>query len=148
MPFDGNVDKIGQVLTRAADLLEERGWCQGELTNDQGQHCALGAIVEVAGGESAVREHLQFYRGILPRIEDIIGEPDLLLWNDESGRTPAEVVAVLRAAARFGAGTRNPGSVRMSDHRRERKRSSLPKQKAPETSSSAGTIEQERRRRP
>ena len=33
-------------LARAtADMLDQKGWCQRQFTNQQGQHCIVGAVV-------------------------------------------------------------------------------------------------------
>jgi hypothetical protein len=86
------------VLHRAADLLEEFGWCQGRMGSKQeGMFCISGAVNE------AVRElgynytrlpsdplyvsGTRFFGGNGPR------------WNDEAGRTKEEVVSALRSAA-------------------------------------------------
>lgn len=82
---------VREVLHRAADLLEEFGWCQNDLgSKEQGEFCALGALDE-AGLELG-----------LPLFVVWPGEwacSDLVNWNNKPGRTKAEVVAKLREAA-------------------------------------------------
>jgi ATP:corrinoid adenosyltransferase len=88
--------RVAQKLREAADLLATDGWVQGVPEDDQGRHCAAGAIEAVTGDGTgknfavsgtamvAVADHL----GI--RITD---------WNDQPGRTAEEVIAVLRETA-------------------------------------------------
>lgn len=81
------------VLNRAADLLEEFGFCQHRLgSKAEGQMCAVGAMQEAAmdtGGFWLDAWALYFRRH---------GDP--VSFNNAPGRTKAEVVAKLREAAR------------------------------------------------
>lgn len=43
------LDRAEDILDAAADLLEKDGWCRRDLGNYQGQHCAVGAVLNVAG---------------------------------------------------------------------------------------------------
>lgn len=83
------------VLLKAADLIEERGWGQGFCRTSP---CAVDAISTTgaksdwpAGGRAleALRDHLQV--------------PSIAGWNDQPGRTQAEVVTALREAAERAA---------------------------------------------
>jgi hypothetical protein len=98
-----------RVLNGAADLIELRGWHRGGFHEESsGRVCAAGAIRVAAGGvpyesceeasatEMAFAECLAAHGLARPGhcpIE-VIGQ-----WNDAEGRTAAEVVATLRAAA-------------------------------------------------
>ena len=93
------------MLRAAADYIEEHGWIQGEGIRGDGAACALGAIWAVGGSglersqtpeETAAKELLvkriaatgyRCFRGVTLCIPS---------WNDEFGRTQAEVIAVLR----------------------------------------------------
>jgi hypothetical protein len=96
---------IAEVLTRAADLLEKPGaWTQGAFARDIHGHpircesedaasfCAIGALYSLRVGswmaDSCERRLSKFKR------VEMFAE-----WNDAPGRTQAEVVAALRAAA-------------------------------------------------
>jgi hypothetical protein len=97
------------VLNKAADLIELRGWHQGDFYEEiSGRICTAGAIRVAAGGvpyesceqassaEQAFANCLAAHGLAKPGhcpIE-VIGQ-----WNDAEGRTAAEVVATLRAAA-------------------------------------------------
>jgi hypothetical protein len=83
------------VLNRAADLLEEFGWCQGRAgSKAEGTMCLDRAIGEaekdlgilLARARTTLSEH--------------IGIPLPFIWNDTPGRTKEEVVRALREAAR------------------------------------------------
>jgi hypothetical protein len=88
-------------LNYAADLLEseEWGWCQGVARNGDSL-CMLGALAVATG--NALREHQESFEGDLgPRYEaayKVLPEGKAA-WNDEPGRTKAEVISALRSAA-------------------------------------------------
>lgn len=104
-----------EVLYRAADLIEERGWGQGADTwADHGQGlCLEGGILAASGADLGFTDPeflgCPAYRSVLRYLEDrfafefsrvqYAGDPRLWDWNDEKGRTAAEVIEVLRAAA-------------------------------------------------
>jgi hypothetical protein len=79
-------------LLKAAEYIEEHGWCQRSIGAKGGPACVIGAV-HFSGGKIAA----------LNAVERVIGRPDLIRWNDEPGRTKAEVVKALRGAA-FTAG--------------------------------------------
>jgi hypothetical protein len=95
--------KASEVLERAADLIEPAGaWIQGNWARDAMQRvpetidgtatcwCLYGATRQTARN-SRWEDLTRFIRPIVG------GEP--ISWNDEPGRTQAEVVAALRKAA-------------------------------------------------
>jgi hypothetical protein len=111
------MERTSEVLNRAADLIEERGWAQGPAWDWYGDGSALcleGAIGIAAGipTESttwqphnecpagvAVREYLGL-AAVAPYPRTVRdGSQPLWTWNDEATRTAAEVIEVLRAAA-------------------------------------------------
>lgn len=99
---------VAEVLDGAADLLTPEGaWTQGRMARRQTGHtawslfddsavcfCAIGAMIRVSGSyepdlkEEAFAEALGF-----------ASASRLASWNDDPGRTQAEVVAKLREAA-------------------------------------------------
>lgn len=84
--------KTSEVLDRAADLIEERGWARpGDWSSTL---CASNAIVR-ASGETYAPAHdaLVLYLGGDGHVHGIFA------WNDAPGRTAAEVIEVLRACA-------------------------------------------------
>lgn len=107
------------LLTRAADIITERGWAQGDYISDTGCVCALGAIYLAAGEaagievdlhELAISADLPVEVAMAARAaEDLAAErvvdqaPDgIAYYNDQHAASAAEVVAVLRAAAEGG----------------------------------------------
>lgn len=99
------VDEIGAKLLRAAEIIEERGWCQGRQEDDQGRVCFHGAISIAWHG----RTHGTVPRDVyLERIQPILValgvdpqeiEFGAASWNNAEGRTKEEVQAALRQAA-------------------------------------------------
>ena len=90
---------VANDLLRAAEVLEEWDWCQGQA-RDGDAFCVMGAIAFVTGED--------FMNGCIldgsPRFHAAADafvrlEPRGADWNDEPGRTKAEVVARLREAA-------------------------------------------------
>ncbi|OZF40777.1 hypothetical protein CH296_00535 [Rhodococcus sp. 14-2496-1d] len=90
---------ISEILARAADLIEEHGWMQGEYVNDKGCLCAVGAIRIAADGK--VEGHFPS-NAATQAIDLMAGHLDagsVIEWNDDVDRTQTEVVGALRAAA-------------------------------------------------
>lgn len=88
-----------RIIARAADILEQQGWCQDVLkreVNGKTCYCTLGALI------AAVDEATPFaeVNPYVNNVEDYLGPGSCIsIWNDAPGRTQAEVVAVLRAVA-------------------------------------------------
>ncbi|MGH9163934.1 MAG: DUF6197 family protein [Acidimicrobiales bacterium] len=83
-------------LERAAELIEERGWCRGHFRNDDGRICLDFALItaDLVNNERArtcVSDELAA-RGVLC--------DNLVMWNDFYATEAAEVVGLLRDAAR------------------------------------------------
>jgi hypothetical protein len=98
---------VADILRQAADLIEPKGaWTKHAMAREiGGRHvpvesttavcwCAVGAIVRLAPGYAAN----QLYCDAIRAIERQVGGP-VPAFNDAAGRTQAEVVAALRAAA-------------------------------------------------
>ena len=103
------------VLHRAADLIEERGWTQatagdpgadpwGGGSGSAAPVCIEGGILAALGvdteGDLPPLDfiHCTAYKAV----QTYLGLPDSELvfhWNDETGRTASEVIETLRAAA-------------------------------------------------
>lgn len=109
---------VAEVLDGAANLLEKPGaWTQGAFSrNADGSAdrdedetsasspvcwCALGALAEVSGVDTLEPYAFALTAPKTPaylELRDLIGG-DVAYWNDEPGRTQAEVVGKLREAA-------------------------------------------------
>ena len=107
MPFDNSpaelpaiddLDEEGHVLMRAAAIVAER-WCQGELGDPGGVRCAIGAIIEAAGGDSTFASPSFIVHRAIMRLYHVVGR-GVEGWNDAPSRKAAEVSAAMRAAAR------------------------------------------------
>lgn len=83
-----------EVLDRAAEIIEQRGWCQGVSALPDGRCCAGWAIRTASNqDESAFNSAANHFFGY-------IGWRPIHGWNDEPQMTKERVVATLRAAAR------------------------------------------------
>jgi len=77
-------------LERAANLIRERGWVQGQYTTDDGAVCISMAIYLAIGPEvDAALRRVQ--DGLLARG----WQRGLIAWNDVDGRTVDEVLELL-----------------------------------------------------
>jgi hypothetical protein len=88
-------------LRAAADVLERDGWTQGSFKDQNGCRCAAGAISKVALDRFPEDSDFNFdeaFEDALDALRAFVGKP-VVVWNDERGRTAAEVIAALRAAA-------------------------------------------------
>jgi hypothetical protein len=118
--------KVDAVATdwreRAAQIIEERGWCQGTFADEFGQVDLAGAIAaafEVDPKTDPLRDALSPAAReaiVALGLEVMSADPDdgwiatrvgdtgfwldvLVLWNDSSGRSKDEVIALLRRAS-------------------------------------------------
>ena len=98
--------QVAADLRAAADVLERDGWTQNTNLNEEtGCRCAMGALAYVASnGETSHDGVLRDtprdirLRAATGPLVDLINN-GITMWNDTPGRTAAEVVAALRAAA-------------------------------------------------
>jgi len=92
-------------LRVAADLLRERGWCQGALTSGT-KMCAIGALI-AAGAEDIyvpISDGDYIARRFVMLAIDPIDSPvtwEVSWWNDHKARTASEVIDALEEAARI-----------------------------------------------
>lgn len=103
-----------EILVQAADLIEERGWNQGDYVNDCGGLCTFGALYIAVGLTPAfIRTDEADQRALAAltvvdeaaqALRQHVGrDVGISEWNDAPGRTKAEVVTALRAAAQVAA---------------------------------------------
>lgn len=103
----------GSELLREAETLVARGWCQHAAARTR-----HGSAVDVAAGNAAEwslvgalqaatfsdsSTSVDDLRDALGSIADLIEDPSLIDWNDEPGRTQAEVQQLLERAAKISA---------------------------------------------
>lgn len=103
----GHRSQVAMQLEAAARLLE-KGWTQG-VYEDCGAFCLSGAIYEVVGRGGDVVPAREY-------VKKAIGIISLVGWNDEPGRTQAEVVSAVRKAAELARATGLECSAGSSDN--------------------------------
>lgn len=96
-----NLDPISvpEVLTRAADLLEEKGWCQHYPVDMEGRMCAVGAIRAASEGQEQGYFASRVAVKAQQAVEKAIGGDFISRWNDRPERTKDEVIALFRTVA-------------------------------------------------
>ena len=84
---------------KPSEYIEQHGWCQGELEDDYGRVCIEGSIVRVCDGIEDTAKKDEAIGAIERKILAAIPESVCVLWkwNDEPGRTQAEVLKLLRS---------------------------------------------------
>lgn len=98
------------ILDKAADLIEERGWHQGDYVGPTGCLCPYGAMYLAVGITPAGRGNTNDWPGWTPDrggpfldaarwLARYLRGRAVSVWNDAEGRTKEEVVSTLRAAA-------------------------------------------------
>ena len=96
-----------EVLLGAAELLTDERWIQGNSSQDAAgieiypdvpaacRWCTDGGLQKIAGDDIDVCEDARL------AILNVLGDKTLEDWNDEPGRTAADVRALLRKAAEW-----------------------------------------------
>lgn len=95
--------QVAADLRAAADVLERDGWTQHLYVDSNGCRCAAGAILGAIqpGATSDIdlsSDQEERYDAAWAVLWAEVGR-GVQLWNDAPGRTAAEVIAALRAAA-------------------------------------------------
>jgi hypothetical protein len=106
----------GRLVRRAAQILEDRNWIQGDVGNGQRGMCARGAICFAVSGNTnfvsvpdvTYQAEVRFSHWLVRTgaMRDVIAEYALHdnitivpSWNDAKGRTKEEVVQYMRKFA-------------------------------------------------
>jgi hypothetical protein len=84
-----------KVISLAADLIEKHGHCQNRVRDERGAMCLVGGLETAC---SILGESFAPWSEATAAVKSVVGG-DFIDWNNAPGRTKAEVVAVLRAAA-------------------------------------------------
>ena len=91
-----------EILAKAADLIEERGWCQGVGITGTGQRCLGRALWDATGLPiDAQCPAVPAWRDAEAALTKELDPLDIILYNDAPGRTKEEVVTALRNAKRW-----------------------------------------------
>jgi len=125
--------RTSEVLHRAADLIEKRGWTQGSggwgdspgsstLCIEGGIAAAVGVTNPAGFARNAFRD-CPAYRAVAdylapqvsasPFVAKAFHKDGIYVWNDDADRTASEVVEVLRAAAAIEAAKEDAGAADM-----------------------------------
>lgn len=91
-----------QIAQGAIKVLEQYGWCQGEIGNEEKGYCTIGAIAKSAQrilGDGSIintfgikeRTWSHAYKCTCKKHP----HPDIAVWNDEEDRTKEEVIKAL-----------------------------------------------------
>lgn len=98
---------IMEVLIRSRYLLESKGWIQHANLDLSGSHCLLGAVTTVIGNDADMQLFINVASALIQAMVDrgdhphgIFSHPATILteWNDEKGRTFADVQDLLGRA--------------------------------------------------
>lgn len=81
-----------KVLREAANILQEKGWCQCQAEDRFGHVCMAQAI------SLACKKDFSLYGETTMRFRTILGM-EAVHWNDTEGRTKEQVIAKLREVA-------------------------------------------------
>jgi hypothetical protein len=85
---------VALILDRAADLIADHGWCQGQAADLNGS-CLEHAVYLCGYQAGASTEALD---ALIDGVDRKLGMP-ARVWNDTPGRTPGEVIALLLSCA-------------------------------------------------
>lgn len=91
-------DRIKQLAGRAAELIEERGWCQGVPKDERLD--LVAAIAEVCAKEDDSGDVLSDpYQNLTLELKAMLSCDSLAFWNDAKGREAKDVINVLNKLA-------------------------------------------------
>ena len=93
-----------ELATKTLKVIQDRGWCQRELQDDDGQLCLLGAIREACHGDATSTHPREFKKDYVAQPCDYLRKKlvrkitlGITVWNDNLDRTKTEVVEMLES---------------------------------------------------
>lgn len=88
------------ILLKAADILETKGWTQYSYHDHRG-FCAVGAIREAVGSnfDSMTNTQYDLIHKAANKFRTVIGTHDITVWNDARTTTKQTVIKTLKRAA-------------------------------------------------
>ena len=98
---------VRMILLKAADVIEERGWCKYHLCDPHGQLCIAGAINVASSGDPYWSDKHDPYAALVLVTRSLHAEGTLSIsknaveWNNTQARTKEDVIGALRRAAMF-----------------------------------------------
>ncbi len=95
-----------EILTKAIEYWQTKGWCQGESVDLQGRRCLVGGIQHATCLGELDRSSLIERDKALAAVADVIGGvpaykttgETCVEWNDTRGRTVEEVITAAEQA--------------------------------------------------
>jgi hypothetical protein len=105
-PADIKLKPWQEVLLKAADIIEQKGWTQGEFQKS-GRHCAVGAINMATGGTPLSARQPEIAYQATHMLLKFLNETTLegsrigsvMSWNDSYAKTRKEILKAFRGAA-------------------------------------------------
>lgn len=99
-PTEIKLEPWQEILLRAADILEEHGWVQGQIGYDGEGYCAFGAMIKAL----ATVNHMGLDDAMMKLGNAVatIGSPfdsAIFRWNDREDRTKEQVISKMREVA-------------------------------------------------
>lgn len=95
--------KTADILDRAAQIIEIRGWTQGAAMNEQGNVCSVGAMDLVQDEGSCTFSELvkaiADFGQYMFDCDGSVASAKIAKWNDEYHRTQEDVVTAMRTCA-------------------------------------------------
>lgn len=109
-----------EVLNRAADLIEERGWARGSGWPEPGRPedaplCLEGAIQAAMGVTFGFGFQCPAYEAVATYLQMRPSTMGLFIWNDQRAGSADRVIATLRAAALIEAAKERPANLVVFD---------------------------------
>lgn len=96
---------MNKILQDTYDVLEQRGWCQGESELADGRVCLEGAFCYAAGSDAdeLIPLHLSEVKEAWKKLNEAVREEagqsiSVWFWNDKPERTVEDVKMVLKKA--------------------------------------------------
>ncbi len=105
--------EVKELLLKAADLIEERGWAQNAFQNDQGNLCIVGALNSVLYGNAYAvspiigSDLVNKNQKLLVKAQELLIKilnkdnqiKNLYSWNDLLSTSKEEVISILKKAS-------------------------------------------------
>lgn len=92
------MEPTAHALTKAKKLLERNGWRQHAVGQGREPRCIYGAILFVAPSQDTLNDCLDSVAKAIQTYDPNGPNLDIIVWNDQAGRTIADIFAVLDIA--------------------------------------------------